>query len=120
MTNNQPIIIDNIEYVTLIGPLGRKKLEAKIDTGAYRSSFDTELVEKLGLLTPEKIISHKKISNSLGESTRPVVAAGLEIKAKLLNTEIGVMDRKNLRYRAIIGRKDLAGFLVRPNPDLTH
>ncbi len=117
---NQDQIIDNIETVTFTGPIGSRAVEAKVDTGAYRSSLDAGLAQELGLLNPSNVVEYKKITNSIGESMRPVVRCRLQIRSKQIETEIGVIDRRGLRYRAIIGRKDLAGFLVRPDPDLNH
>ena len=117
---DQDQIIDNIEVVTFTGPRGSRAVEAKVDTGAYRSSLDSGLAQELGLLDPANIVEYKKITNSLGESMRPVVHCQLQLATKQLTTEVGVIDRSSLRYRAIIGRKDLAGFLVRPDPHLNH
>ncbi len=113
-------IIDNIAPVIFTGPLGSRQVEAKIDTGAYRSSLDINLADQLGLLDAKNVVGYKVVNNSLGETSRPVVRCQITIGSKRVETEIGVIDRQKLRYRAIIGRKDLAGFLVRPDPDLNH
>lgn len=113
-------IVDNMTEVQVVGPTKTLTVKAKIDTGAYRSSLDQRLAEDLGLLADHNVVEIKKVANSLGETTRPIVKAKLIIQGVEYETQIAVMDRKKLLFPLIIGRKDLKGFLVKPDPDFTH
>ncbi len=94
---------------------GKKvKIKAKIDTGAWRSSIDRSLARELGLLEEDNVLWHKKVKSSLGIQKRPIIDITFWLKGKKINTTAGVANRKRLKYDLIIGRRDLAGFLVDP------
>ncbi len=113
-------ILHNMIEVQVVGPNKILTVKAKVDTGAYRSSLDQQLAQELGLLADQNVVEIKKVANSLGETTRPIVRAKLIIQGVEYETQIAVMDRKKLLFPLIIGRKDLKGFLVKPDPDFTH
>ncbi len=87
------------------------EVKAKIDTGAYRTSIDETLANQIGLKTSDKQIF---IQSASGESYRPTVNLTLDLKGKKINTTATTIDRSKLRYPMIIGRRDLRGFLVKP------
>lgn len=94
---------------------GKKvKVEVKLDTGAWRSSIDEGLAEELGLLEEDNILWTKKVRSAIGKEERPVVNITFWLKGRKIETSAGVADRSKLRRKFIIGRKDLAGFLVDP------
>lgn len=93
-------------------------VDAKIDTGAWRTSIDRSLAQNLGLLNPENIITKKKkVSSAMGEEKRPVIALDFSIAGKKVKTSASVASRKHLRKRIVIGRRDLAGFVVELNQE---
>jgi hypothetical protein len=95
-------IIDGIEY------------EAKIDTGAYRSSIDRDLAEKLKLLNPDKVLYTRHFRSSLGRDVdRPVVGVTFYLAGKLVRGQVGVAPRGKLKTKFLIGRRDLRGFVVK-------
>lgn len=94
---------------------GKKRYEiwAKIDTGAWNSSIDSELAESLGLLDKKNILWKKKVTTSMGVEMRPVINLRYYLAGRLINAVATIANRKGLRRQMIIGRRDLGGFLVR-------
>jgi len=102
------VIIKPFEKVRLYG---KKVIEiiAKIDTGAYRSSIDKELAGELGL----REVGEKGFRSSLGRERRKLVKLKFELAGKLIETEVSVADRSRMKYKMIVGRRDLKGFSVK-------
>lgn len=102
------MIIGPFEKVRLYG---RKVMEivAKMDTGAYRSSIDKELAKELGL----KEVGEKGFRSSLGRERRKLVRLKFELAGKLIETDVSVADRSRMKYKMIVGRKDLKGFCIK-------
>jgi len=97
------------------------EVRAKIDTGAYRSSIDRELAEKLGLLVPEKVLYYRHYKSSLGNhKDRPVIGVNFWLKGKRVVTAVNVADRNKLRTKFLLGRKDLEGFLISAKREITN
>lgn len=105
-------VLGVIETVKVIGESGEATVDAKLDTGAYRTSIDENLAKKLGI----KILSDRKvfIRSASGQKYRPLVNLSLELAGKKINSDASVVDRTHLKYPVIIGRKDLKGFMIDP------
>ena len=89
------------------------EVRAKIDTGAFRSSIDVVLAEKLGLLQDNRVLYYRHYRSSLGKNKdRPVVGATFWLNGKKVTTAVNVADRTKLRTKFLLGRKDLEGFLI--------
>jgi len=89
------------------------EVRAKIDTGAFRSSIDVTLAEKLGLLQDSRVLYYRHYRSSLGKNKdRPVVGATFWLNGKKVITAVNVADRTKLRTKFLLGRKDLEGFLI--------
>ena len=89
-------------------------MEAKIDTGAYGSSIDRSLAGELGLLKKENVLWEKKFKSSLGTQTRTVIRLVFWLKGRKVVTRASVTNRKGLRKKLLIGRRDLRDFVVNP------
>lgn len=88
-----------------------KKISAKIDTGATKSSINISLAKKLGLT--KDIWEIKKINSANGEEYRPVIKSKIKIKNKKLPIKFTLTNRSNLKYPVLIGRDILKrNFLV--------
>lgn len=93
----------------------KKKITAKIDTGAWRTSIDERVARELGLLNKDNILWTKNVKSSLGTQERPVISLTFWLKGTKITTSASVAKRMALRYPVIIGRKNLKGFLVDPH-----
>jgi alpha-L-glutamate ligase-like protein len=105
------VVLGVIEKVTLYGSQKKKVVRAKVDTGAYRTSIDSLLVEELGLDPGQKLIH---VRSGSGRQKRRTVKLKFKLKGKEINTIATYTPRGHLRFPVIIGRKDMDGFLVDP------
>jgi alpha-L-glutamate ligase-like protein len=105
-------IIGLFEFIEIVGLNDKKlKLIAKIDTGAYRTSVDKDLADKLNLKESKKKI---KFVSSLGEEERRLVDLTFSLAGQNITTEASVANRSSLKYSIIVGRRDLDLFLLDP------
>ena len=109
-------IIGTVEEVTVIGPKGKVPVRAKIDTGAARTTLDTDLVMRAGL---GPVMDRVRIRASAADEPeeRDVVAAKVLIAGREFNVPVAVTDRKDMRYHMIVGMDILrnSGFFVDPS-----
>ena len=101
------------EKVRIIDAFGKsKKFFAKIDTGAWRTSIDKELAGSLGLLNKSNILWSRNVRTSLGREKRPIINLRFYLAGRRIDTLVSISTRKNLRVPIIVGRRDLAGFVI--------
>lgn len=100
-----------IEKIVIHGPNKKKTVRAKIDTGAYRTSIDVDLVHELGLDTHDKLVH---VRSGSGRQKRKTVKVAYKMRGKTIKTIASYTERSHLRFPIIIGRRDLEGFLVDP------
>ena len=91
----------------------RVELRAKIDTGAWHSSIDKGLASELGLLRKDNVLWTKTYKSSLGEEKRKVIGLNFYLAGRKIKTIANLSNRGNLRTPVVVGRRDLAGFLVK-------
>lgn len=102
------------EDIKLVSGMGRKvEIKAKIDTGAWKTSIDKDLAEKLGLEKKSNILWTKEYKSSMGKEKRKVISLTFYLAGRRISTMANVANRENLRTLLIIGRRDLSGFLVK-------
>jgi alpha-L-glutamate ligase-like protein len=121
-------LIESIETIKIKIPKGIKpenfkilkkgkhrmvEVEAKIDTGALRSSIDVELAKELGLSSEDRVLYYRHYRSALGKGhERPVIGLTFWLNGRKISTTVNVADRTGLKTRFLIGRLDLEGFLV--------
>lgn len=106
-----PKILSFIAPVTFEYDGTKIDVEAKLDTGAYRTSLDRKLVKQLGLTPlPRKIL----VKSASGEQLRQAVLVNFRLSGKSISTIATIATRTRLKYPVIIGRRDLNGFLINP------
>ncbi len=105
-------IIGVNERVEIISGENRKiETVAKIDTGAYRTAIAQTIASALDLKEAER---YKVVRSTLGKEERPVVKITLKLRGEIMETEVFVSDREEMKRDVIVGRKDLKRFLVDP------
>jgi alpha-L-glutamate ligase-like protein len=111
-------ILSPIEKIALYSYDQKHKvtLDARVDTGAKRSSIDRALAEELGLLVESNILwkDRYQYRSATGLQTRPVVSVKVVLAGKKFRTSASVADRKKMKNKFLIGRNDLTGFYVKP------
>ncbi|MBW2995903.1 RimK/LysX family protein [Candidatus Woesearchaeota archaeon] len=107
-------LIGLTESVTFIGSEKKKRIRARIDTGADICSLDQKMAKKLDIGPIEKM---KKIKSASGTKRRPIVRGRIEIAGrKFAKVRLTLADRSNLKYKALIGKNILKrGFLIDPS-----
>lgn len=92
-------------------------VEAKIDTGAYRTSIDLSLAKKLGIYSPEKIIDTIEYRNAIGRfQERPIINCTIKIAGIEIESKANVVDRSHMSYPVLVGRRDLELFSIEYHP----
>ena len=106
-------IVGFVEEITIKGNNGyKRKIKARIDTGAVKSSIDAKLAAELQL---EPIIKRKLVTSTHGRTLRPVVEAGITIGNKKITSEFTIADRSHMKYKVLVGQNILKKeFLVDP------
>ena len=105
-------IIGLAEKVNIQHHGGRKNVIAKVDTGATKSSIDTNLAAELKL---GPVIKSKLIKSAHGSKLRPIIEATIELAGKKIKSEFTLADRAHMKYRILIGQNILKdGFLIDP------
>lgn len=110
-------ILKTIEKIKIYTPDKKaRRIDARIDTGALRSSIDRKLAEELGLLGEDNILWRNKYAyrSAHGRQLRPVIGLNLRLAGRKIRTSASVADRSKLSTPLLIGRNDLGGFLVSP------
>jgi alpha-L-glutamate ligase-like protein len=110
-----PKILPVIYPVTIKYKDAIKTINAKLDTGAYRTSIDTTLAQELGIPLSEKKIYIKSAS---GKAYRSTIQLSFEIAGKKVTTTASVVNRSDMKYQMIVGRVDLKGFLIDPDTEI--
>jgi len=104
-------IVGLIEKVTIFGNDDKtRRIDARIDSGAEKSSLDLRLAKELKL---GPVIHEKVIRSAHGKMLRPVMEATVILEGKKITTHFTIADRTHMRYKILIGQNILKqGFLI--------
>jgi hypothetical protein len=123
------ITIGRLEHIGLPG-LGIARVEAKIDTGAYRSALHYQKLKtrkkdgtkqlvvtfQMGGVRKTKVFrSFKRVTvkSSNGESTRRyLICTQVKLDGHVVRTQFTLFDRSDMKYQVLLGRKFLRGRFV--------
>jgi alpha-L-glutamate ligase-like protein len=103
---------ENVKVVT--DDKHKVEVKAKIDTGAWGTSIDRDYATSLGLLQENNILWTKIFKSGLGTEKRVVINLTLYLAGRKIKTIASVAKRLGLRTPLLIGRRDLAGFMIAP------
>ncbi len=109
----EKIIVGLTTPVTLYGKNGKKRVTARVDTGATKSSIDIKLAEELGIGNAHRNVF---IKSAHGSKHRGVVNVEIEIKGQHMSVECTLSERSHMKYGFLIGQNVLKkGFLIDPS-----
>jgi hypothetical protein len=124
-----PVIIGRTEYIEL-PKLGVDRVEAKIDTGAFRSALHYHGIsvrrhEKRRLLVVTFYMGRKRptvvfrrfqrvtVKSSTGQKTRRfLITTTVRLNGHAVRTQFTLFDRSDMKYQVLLGRKFLRGRFV--------
>lgn len=108
-------VIGIIQEVLVRGPEGEIQVRAKVDTGATRTTLDTDLAKRLGL---GPVLRHVRTRAAAADhpEKRDVVSAVLVIAGETFEVHVAVTDRQDMKYHMIVGMDVLrrSNFLISP------
>lgn len=120
LSKDEPRTLSTFEHIQIKSNkknLKKKKVLAKVDTGAWRTSISRELAQDLNLLTDDNILWKKEVKSALGKEKRPIINLTFWLGGRKIITPASVAKRSAVTFPVIIGRKNLKGFLVNPELD---
>lgn len=105
-------ILGLVEEVTLHGPQQSRKVVARIDSGAIKSSIDLRLASELRL---GPIVESKMVRSANGAKLRPVIEIKIDVSGTQVTEKFTMADRSHMKYKMLIGQNILKhGFLIDP------
>ncbi len=121
--------IGRLEHIALPG-LGIDRVEAKIDTGAYRSAIHYQRVrvrtvdgvkhlvvtfQMGGRRRTKAFKNYKRVtvkSSNGSTSRRYLISTRVHLNGFLVRTQFTLFDRSDMKYQVLLGRKFLRGRFV--------
>lgn len=109
-------IVGLTEEVIITGPTGvNKKVVARIDTGATKSSIDLKLANELKIKHVH-VLEKKIIRSASGTKERDIVKAKIKIAGRIFKSKFSIADRAHMKYKVLVGQNTLKrNFLIDPN-----
>jgi len=111
IASGEPLVIGYTEEVVVSGTSGSENIVAKSDTGATRTSIDTQLAAKIGA-GPIKSIARVKSGSSKSSRSRPVVDVVIGVGGNRHTVTASVEDRGHMEYPVLLGRDILKHYQV--------
>ena len=104
-------VIGYIEEVVVSGTTGSETVLAKSDTGASRTSIDTEVAAAIGA-GPIRSMTRVKSGSSKSATSRPVVDVVVGVGGDRHTVSASVEDRSHMDYPVLLGRDILESYRV--------
>ena len=111
LEGTEPVDVGYTEEVVLTGTSGSETVIAKADTGANRTSIDTQLAAEIGA-GPIKSITRVKSGSRKTARSRPVVDIVVGIRGNQHTVTASIEDRSHMDYGVILGRDILKNYRV--------
>ncbi len=108
----EPKVLSVIEDITITNNGKSKLYQAKLDTGAYRTSVDWSIVKELKLPILKGTI---ETVSANGKQSRMAVRIEFKLGGRKISSIATVTNRTHLTYPVIVGVQDLRGFYVNPS-----
>ncbi|MFB6295947.1 MAG: RimK/LysX family protein [Halobacteriales archaeon] len=108
---SEPAIIGYTEEVILSGTTGSETVLAKSDTGAARTSIDTNVAAAIGA-GPIQRVTRVKSGSSKASKSRPVVDVVVGVGGDRHTVSASVEDRGHMEYPVLLGRDILENYQV--------
>ncbi|ACV48187.1 MULTISPECIES: RimK family alpha-L-glutamate ligase [Halomicrobium] len=107
----EPAVVGYIEEVMVAGTRGTETVLAKSDTGATRTSIDSQLATRLGTGPIKDIVTVRSGSLKKGKS-RPVVDLVVGVGGTQHTVTASIEDRGHMDYPLLLGRDILQHYRV--------
>ncbi|MFB6138569.1 MAG: ATP-grasp domain-containing protein [Halobacteriaceae archaeon] len=104
-------VVGFTEEVLVSGTTGTERVVAKSDTGASRTSIDTELAAEIGAGPIRAITTVRSGSASAGQS-RPVVDVVVGVAGDRHTVAASLADRSHMNYPLLLGRDVLEHYQI--------
>ncbi|MFB6140533.1 MAG: ATP-grasp domain-containing protein [Halosimplex sp.] len=105
------LTIGYTEEVVISGTSGSETVVAKSDTGAARTSIDTQLAAEIGA-GPIKSITKVRSGSNKSSKSRPLVDVVVGVGGNRHTVTASVEDRSHMNYEVILGRDILGDYQV--------
>ncbi|MFB6362372.1 MAG: RimK/LysX family protein, partial [Halobacteriales archaeon] len=110
-TRREPAVIGYTEEVIVSGTTGSETVIAKSDTGASRTSIDTQVAAAIGA-GPIQSMTRVKSGSSKATKSRPVVDVVIGVGGDRHTVSASVEDRSHMDYPVLMGRDILKNYQV--------
>jgi len=107
----KPAVIGYTEEVVVSGTTGSESIIAKSDTGASRTSIDTEVAAAIGA-GPIRQMTRVKSGSRKSAKSRPVVDVVIGVGGDRHTVSASVEDRSHMDYPVLLGRDILKNYQV--------
>jgi hypothetical protein len=99
------------EEIVVSGTSGSETVIAKVDTGASRTSIDTDIAATIGA-GPVQTTATVRSATASSDRTRPVVDLVIGIGGTQHTVAASIEDRSNMEYAVLLGRDVLSEYSV--------
>jgi hypothetical protein len=113
-TDTDYVFLGLTEQVDIIGEIAETSVIAKVDTGADRTSIDSEIASIVGATrTGESYVTRYPTG---GSRERELIRVNVRIRGEVYDIEAVLDQRSNMNFRVVIGKDVLTSgrFVIVP------